>query len=295
MRKSKYDENGIRFRHLTVKRGFEKRWRTAGVEETKPKYFRAYIYRIEEAEELGIEFRTDWRELNNNIEILDDPCGNPNVVIQPNDWVLTDTAEPDGEFWVMQVLFRNTSKNFPYIRTAVGSFGIRSSSPLTAHDFEDGTVVSRKVYGSGELNGNQIMLARKIADGILDTGLFSPEIVRVAYAQVYNTSKFSNSRVMDIMSSEKIMKEVAKNIAEAAQRNGADLDFVFEQLKDMGSKDYDRLPERRLQVVQMIASANDPNFAAIEAKRSLPQGQSNPMTTEDSVIEADFVDMGLDG
>lgn len=97
------------------------------------------------------------------------------------------------------------------------------------------------------------------------------------------------------MSSEKIMKEVAKNIAEAAQRNGADLDFVFEQLKDMGSKDYDRLPERRLQVVQMIASANDPNFAAIEAKRSLPQGQSNPMTTEDSVIEADFVDMGLDG
>ena len=112
---------------------------------------------------------------------------------------------------------------------------------------------------------------------LMDKGFFSKEIIKIAYQSVFSVSP-SWQKVVMIMKSETVMTKIAEQLKEALKENGADLNFIIRNLMQMAEEDYDKDPERRLEVVKLLARQhgliigdNIPIISAAQEVEALPE------------------------
>jgi uncharacterized protein YdiU (UPF0061 family) len=105
------------------------------------------------------------------------------------------------------------------------------------------------------LSHREELLSHFISKLVIQNGFYNINIVALAYKSAYSNTA-SRQKLYLIMRSDKIMGEVAKNLKDALHDNEMDVNWVMQQLKDMGEKDYDKDPERRLEVVKLAAKMN---------------------------------------
>ena len=284
--------DGIRHRALRMKE--KDRWEFHGLQMLKNgKFYFDYIYTLEQAITKNIYFREDWRNPKPDAEKV---YFGENVYCQENDWVLTEYPDSNGELWVMRVLWRNDHKSFPHIKTAVGTFCIidrhNKNKPFTGDDIKSQYSMNGKTEYSGSfVNQRQELLIIKIAKLILETGYFSKEIIRVAYRTVY--SVYPNwQKVIKIMKSDKIMSGVAKELRDKLADKNINLDWVAEQLKEMGEKDYDKAPDRRLEVVKLIARVHENSIE--DAITPLMAENNRAIETAEYEVQEDLDKIGID-
>ena len=288
LKKSYFTSEGIRYRVLRRKEN--DRWEALGLDKDKNNYYRAYIYTVEQALERGIEFRKDWRNPPKNKKEL---IFGPNVIAHKDDWVVTEFPGPLDEYWVMQVLWRNTYHQFSYIRTATGAYPVNYDPQKRPFDGAD-------IRGQYSIGGNEAyqvrnaimtkreqLLVQFIVELITEHGYFSKDIVYLAYRSAYkNTPTWQ--KVILIMRSEKIMGAVAKQLKELLKNKGIDTDWVLDQLKDMGENDYDKAPDRRLEVVKLVGLMNDLPLADNRNNQLPPPADNDVLMVEDAEVENDL-------
>lgn len=254
--RSKFTEDGIRQRFLRLKE--RERYEYLGLPMTKSKrYFIADIYTVEQALERGIKFRREWLEPLPNVERK---YWSKFVFSQKDDWVVTEYPTPDGEYWVMQVLWRNINQRIPYVRTATGSYSPREkySKPFDGADLKYHFRLSINPFYSGnqKLTQRQELLVVFMANLIMRLGIFNKNVVALAYRSAYGRSATFHI-IAAIMRSNKIMSRVAKELAEKLKAKEMDADFVLKQFKDMAVNEYDADPQRRERILRLIAAWND--------------------------------------
>lgn len=261
--RSDFDEDGIRLRFLRLKE--RERFEYLGLEMTKCKrFYIARIYTVDQAIERGIKFRREYWE---DLEGVERKYWNKTAYSQKDDWVVTSKPTPDGEYWVMQVLWRNGHHAFPYIRTATGTYPIfyRHLKPFDGADLKYQFRISKNPLYSGDkrLTPRLQLLVTFMANLIMRLGYFNKYVVALAYRSTYGYSA-TNRIIFSIMGSHKIMSRLAEELAKKLKSKEMDADFVLDQFKDMATKDYEHDPQRRERILRLIAAWND--FPAYESQ-----------------------------
>jgi len=254
LRKSQFNVNDVRIRFLRRKENL--RWELLGIREVNNGWHCTEIYTLDQAQELGIDFRTNWRELPKDKETK---YFAPNICYFDNDWVVTEMSGPLGEFWVMRTLWYNITRTFPYLRTPTGSYAIRGKQKV----FDGSDLRGQHSAGgyqdyqqpNSRITPRENLLITFITNLIIENGYYSKNVVNLAYKSTYSCRP-TWQKVALIMRSEKIMGNVAKQLSEHLKDKNLDVNWVFEQLKEMGENDYAKSPERRLDVVKLVGSMN---------------------------------------
>jgi hypothetical protein len=280
--KSKFTDDGLRYRLLRQKEA--KRFEYLGLERDPSAtwFFRAYVYTPEQAMEKGIEFRGNWQEAKNETE---KEFFGKHVFCQKDDWLITEHPTPDGEFWVMQCLWRNENPNFPHIRTPTGTYSwLRKVKDFDGMDLEiQYRMGKRKPYEEsgfehGNLSAKQKLLVTFIIEIILQVGYYNKNVVKFAYQKAHGWSP-TWIMVSRIMQSHKIMSKVAEGIAEKLKDKHMDLDFVLDQLKEMATSDYKEDPKRRERVVRLLGAMSGADMYEVQY-----------VNVNDSPIRVDAID-----
>ena len=267
--KSQFNDEGIRIRALRKKEN--ERWEILDLPKFPNGVHFAYIYTLEQAIDLGIKFRRDWKKPHPDKEKI---WVGPNVYIQKDDWVITEEPGPMDEYWVMQVLWRNVGP-MPYIRTATGSYFLNGGKVFDGADMPGQYSISgEEAYQSKHRSFTQRerLLIMFISKLILEKGYYSKEVVELAYKSAYKNSP-SWQKVILIMRSDKIMSQVAKILKEKLKEMELDEDWVLKQLKEMGENDHPKDARRRLEVVKLVGRMND--LPMYEENPKLPPGVNN--------------------
>lgn len=284
--KSFFTDDGIRYRSLRQKEA--DRYEYLGLKRSG-KWFHAFIYTLDQALELGIEFRENWKEENPNIE---KKYFGDYVFCQREDWLITD-ADDNGELWVMQTLWRNENRQFPHIRTATGTYswlrnGYKAFDGIDLQtQYRMGTSKPYALTGfnNGILSPREKLLVTFIVSLIMEFGYYSRDIVRLAYRKAYTHSVPPTwQKIVDIMRSEKIMTEVAKKLAKKLESNEMQEDWVLTQLKSMGESDYEHDPKRRERVVRLVGAMNSMPTYEVQHIGS----PNNPKQIEDAEVLDDL-------
>jgi len=286
--KSQFQDD-IRIRHL---REVEKeRWEFHGLKQRPAKsgkmWHYAEIYTLEQAIDNGIRFREDWRNCDDSLE---KKYFGSYAFGQKDDWILTEFPDREGEEWVMQVLWRNESPTYPHIKTATGSYGYDNKTrKFDGEDIEAQYSGSGAIpYSKGSLNERHKLLATFITALITKHGYFDKNIVRIAYESVY---KFYPTwhKVYYIMKSEKIMSEVAEQLKKVLADKNMDIDWVADQLKDMGENDWDKAPDRRLEVAKIVGRMNQIPIDSVTQVGPSAIGQSNQIDDVEVLEDLDKI------
>ncbi len=295
LQRSFFDKDGYRYR--VMHRRMLERWEYLELKQNSwmsNVNHITYIYTLEQAIELGIDFRENWEEPKPDTE---KEYFNNNTYCQKYDWVLTDTVGPLDEYWVMQILWRNNS-GWPHLRTGTGTYVFDSNNskhkPFDAWDYKnDQKAGTSDTYGNKDmlLNGKQKMMAQLIASNIKEYGYYSMEVVKISYACIYNLQSVRDIRIREVMRSEGIMNAVAKELKDALKDSNLDVKWVCGQLKDMGENDHDKDPDRRLQVVKLVGAMN--NMPVYESISENGSPQKILAEVEDVKANSDLKNLGI--
>lgn len=248
LQKSWITPDGLRVRVLRTKES--DRWLYHNLPQLHSGLFFDTIYTVDQALELGIDFRSDFHNPHPEIE---KEHIESHLFMQRDDFVVTESPGPLDEYWVMRVLWRNYHPKFPYIRTATGSYGLNAKNIFDGADSEAQYSVSKRKPYHGPLRSErmEVMIAF-VVKLIMEKGFYSKEIIKIAYQSVYSVNP-SWQKVVMIMNSETVMTKIAEQLKEALQENGADINFIIRNMMEMASTDYDKDPERRLDVLKLLA------------------------------------------
>lgn len=275
--KSFFTDDGIRYRYLRKKEA--DRFEYIGLKKNKDGYSIAYIYTVEQALDLGIKFRSDWEKPKPDTEKV---YFSSNSYCQKDDWVITEEPGVDGEYWVMQVLWRNDNVDFPHIRTATGTYvpSRKKYKPFDGNDlltqYRAGTKreyeESNWLYGG--LTPKEKLLVTFVVNLIMQHGYFSYQIMKMAYNQAY-TGFATIHKISNLMQSNKIMTKVAEKLSEKLQSNHMEHDWVLAQLKSMGENDFEADPKRRERVVRLVGAMNEMPMYEEQHVRAVGSPKSN--------------------
>jgi hypothetical protein len=216
-------------------------------------YYVAFIYTPEEALELNINFRDDWwiDKPNTEREYFSNT-----IYCQKDDWCITQ-EDSFGNQWVVQILWRNNTGNLCYSKTATGLFPNNERTIFVAEDKgSNGNFGTARYAGGKKLTAQQKLMASIIANLIVKTGYFDIDIIKIAWKTVYKHN-IKRVTINDVLRSDKIMNEIAKELKKALGNNNLDINWVVSQLKEMGESDWEKAPDRRLEVVKIIARMNE--------------------------------------
>lgn len=264
--KSKFTEDGIRYRLLRQKESDRYDYLKLQRDKSATWFYRAYIYTVEQAMELEINFRENWKEEKPDTH---KEYFGKHVFCQLDDWVRTEHQTDDGEYWVMQVLWRNENPSFPHIRTPSGTYttfigkerGHRNKvfdGADLATQYRMGTKkpYEKSNFMHGGFTEREKLLVFFIVSLIMEFGYYNKDIVKLAYHKSYGFHP-TWIKVSHIMQSEKIMGKVAGELSKKLKDKKMDEDWVLEQLKSMGEKDYQHDPTRRERVVRLVGAMNE--------------------------------------
>ena len=298
LQRSFFDKDGYRYR--VMHRRMLERWEYLELKQNSwmPNVNHiTYIYTLEQAIELEIDFRGNWEEPKPDTE---KEYFNNNTYCQKDDWVLTDTVGPLDEYWVIQVLWRNNS-GWPHLRTGTGTYVFDSNNnkhkPFDAWDYKnDQKAGTSDTYGNKDmlLNGKQKMMAQLIASNIKEYGYYSMEVVKISYACIYNLQSVRDIRIKEVMRSESIMNAVAKELKDIMKNKGADLGFVVENLMEMGKDDREKIQEIRLEVLKLLGSMNNAPMYQLTGNSGNGAPEKIPVEVEDVRANNDLKNLGIE-